>query len=236
MKKSIYVAPANAQWTKSILNEFLTIDRLDKNSNSDKFLGYEKIKIMFIDRKLHEKYNVKLEDSLIKWINPNYNLQSLYRFDKSYNCAQAVNLTLAAKSGLLPITSYLHFGQTSVELKKSKNSKKYILRITKNQISQLDKFVKSVKNQVTKISAQVFNETVNSFHGKKSKAAISEFEKARKLLNQARQILRNNNFTQAEKLALQSIALIINSELLGTKKPVKKAAKKTVKNTVKKAA
>ena len=64
MKKSIYVAPANAQWTKSILNEFLTIDRLDKNSNSDKFLGYEKIKIMFIDRKLHEKYNVKLEDLL----------------------------------------------------------------------------------------------------------------------------------------------------------------------------
>jgi hypothetical protein len=233
-------------WSSAELKDFSKVDMTDKNSSSDKFNGNWILRKRFIIDKLHEKRGVKLVDSLIKWINPNYNLNLLYDFDRAvtYFEQNSAELFNASKSGLFPITAVYYFGQKCVKMTKTKGKKSYTLKITNAQFSQIVKYLKTGSKTVVKIPADSVKSTIDSFTKKRGASkSLTEFQKTKKELQSAKNRIAKNGFSQTEKLELQSIALLINSALLSAEKPaskkpasknVKKPASKNVKKAVKK--
>lgn len=207
--------------------EFSLISSGISGSSSSVWNAYDHLRTLIYIKKLHEKKHVSMID-LVNHINPNLSKQILGHFDKVFNCKEFVNMTMFAKSGKLPFSSYTSLGKNCVDLKKDKKKYTYVCKLNRNQVAELDRTVKGSD----KVKGYTFNDTVNGYLPKSSASIKTDFQKAIEALKRVNGLIKNGKFTNAQKLELQSLALILNAGLL----PSKKAVKKTVRTVAKKAA
>lgn len=239
----IYKPIEEAKFSKAVTSDLKKVTGYGTSENNDRLDGYEILQDLFLVKKVHEKQNVKLDDSVIKFYSSMFSLPVLYRFRKAVSAIQySANLLEAVEDGKLPFSSFTNFGHNCIERKQDdmKKPAKYILKITKNQLAELDKFVKKNKaGEIPKIVGTIFNDKIKEFTKAPAPAPKTDFEKLIESLNNAKNLSAKNSLNQSQRLEAQSIHNLIGANLLPVKpiiKPVKTAAKKTVNKTVKKAA
>jgi hypothetical protein len=232
-----YTSIENAKFSKVIQSKLSQVSKLGTKENNDRLDGYEILNDLFLVQKVHEKVNVKLEDSVIKHYSSLFSLPILYRYHKAINAIQySANFLEAVEAGKLPFSSFTEFGHTCIEAVQPKKNKpkKYILKITKNQLAELDKFVKKDSSgNIPNVIGTKFNEQMKSYFPSDTKPQKTDFEKLIESLETARKLSAKNHLTQAQRLEAQGIHAIIQAQLLPPK-PI--AKKKTVTKTIKKAA
>jgi len=227
-----YTTIENAKFSKTVTTQLNKVTKLGTSENNDRLDGYEILEDLFLEKKIHEKENVKLEDSVIKFYSTMFSLPVLYRYRKAFKASQySVNFLEAVKAGKLPFSSYTNFGHNCIERVQPKKNKapKYILKITRNQLAELDKFVKKEKGIIPKVTGKIFNDKITEFTKAPPAPPKSDFEKLTESLNTALTLSKKNNLNQSQRLEAQSIHNLIGANLLPVTKPKTKPVTKTKK-------